>query len=104
MNYIVVLCTVPDKEVALHIASTLVSQKIAACVNIVPGITSLYSWKGEICNDQELMLIIKAKKNNFSDLELAIKKMHPYEVPEIIALSVIDGANNYLQWIDEVTD
>ena len=103
MDYIVVFCTVPDKESGLQIANELVSQKIAACVNIVPGITSIYTWNGQICNDQELLLIIKAKKTHYNEIEDVIKKLHTYQVPEIIALSIVDGSKNYLQWIIEVT-
>jgi len=103
MEYCVIFCTVPNKEVGLDIATTLVSSQLAACVNIVPGLTSIYTWKGELCNDQELLLIIKTKNNLFANVEEAIKKIHPYEVAEIISLPVISGSHDYLQWIETVT-
>lgn len=103
MEYCVILCTVPNKDVALEIANNLVSNKLAACVNIVPGLTSVYTWKGEICNDQELLCIIKTKKTLYLEVEEAIKKLHPYEVAEIIALPISSGSSDYLQWIENVT-
>jgi len=103
MEFCVIFCTVPHKEVGLDIANTLVSKQLAACVNIVPGLTSIYTWKDELCNDQELLLIIKTKNNLFANVEEVIKKIHPYEVPEIISLPVISGSYDYLQWIETVT-
>ena len=95
MEFCVIFCTVPHKEVGLDIANTLVSKQLAACVNIVPGLTSIYTWKDELCNDQELLLIIKTKNNLFANVEEVIKKIHPYEVPEIISLPVISGSYDY---------
>lgn len=103
MEYCVIFCTVPNREVGLDIANTLVSQKLAACVNIVPELTSIYTWKGEICNDQELLLIIKTKSNLYTTIEETIKKIHPYEVAEIISLPITCGSHDYLQWIEDVT-
>lgn len=103
MEFCVILCTVPNKDVALDIANNLVSNKLAACVNIVPGLTSVYTWKGEICNDQELLCIIKTKKTLYLEVEETIKKLHPYEVAEIIALPISSGSADYLQWIENVT-
>jgi len=103
MEFCVIFCTVPHKEVGLDIANTLVSKQLAACVNIVPGLTSIYTWKDELCNDQELLLIIKTKNNLFANVEEVIKKIHPYEVPEIISLPVISGSYDYLQWVETVT-
>lgn len=103
MEYCVIFCTVPNNEVGLDIANTLVAKQLAACVNIVPGLTSIYKWKGELCNDQEFLLIIKSKKNLFANIEEAIKKIHPYEVAEIISLPLISGSYEYLQWIETVT-
>ncbi|MGQ9843478.1 MAG: divalent-cation tolerance protein CutA [Spirochaetota bacterium] len=103
MEYCVIFCTVPNNEVGLDIANTLVSKQLAACVNIVPGLTSIYTWEGKLCNDQEFLLIIKSKNNLFAHIEEAIKKIHPYKVAEIISLPVISGSNEYLQWIQTVT-
>ncbi len=103
MEYCVIFCTVPSNEVGQEIANNLVSSKLAACVNIVPGLTSIYTWKGEICTDPELLCIIKTKKNLFKEVEEAIKRIHPYEIAEIIALPVISGSSDYLHWIESVT-
>ena len=103
-SYIIVFCTVPSHEVGMKIANDLVSGKYAACVNIVPGLTSVYRWKGDICNDNELLLIIKSRKTLFDDICSRIKVLHPYEVPEVIYYTISGGNNLYLQWLSENTD
>lgn len=100
---IIILCTVPNQEVAENIANMLVEHKIAACINIVPNLISIYIWKGEICRDQELLCIIKTRAELFEKVERTIKDIHPYEVPEIIALPIIKGHAPYLSWIRDVT-
>ena len=101
MNYIVVLCMIDTYEAAKSIARTLVESKLAACVNIVPQITSIYSWKGEIVEDNEFLLIIKSKSEAYDKLESEIKELHSYEVPEIIAFDINKGLPEYLRWIEE---
>ncbi len=101
--YIVCLVTINDRDRAAQIAHTLVEKKLVACVNIVPEIRSIYSWQGEICDDSEILLIMKTKSNLFAELESAINALHPYEVPEIIALDIQKGLPGYLRWIDEST-
>ena len=101
MNYIVVLCMIDTYEAAKSIARTLVESKLAACVNIVPQITSIYSWKGEIVEDNEFLLIIKSKSEAYGKLEAKIKELHSYEVPEIIAFDINKGLPEYLRWIEE---
>ncbi len=103
MEAIVIFCTVPNTEVAEKIANHLVSSKLAACVNIVPQLTSIYTWKHELCNDSELLLIIKTKKNLYEMVENAIKSLHPYEIAEIIALPIVMGSTEYLGWVHDVT-
>ena len=98
---IIVLCTTPDMEYASKIAQSLVEKKLAACCNILPGITSVYTWKGNTEQDNEHLLIIKTKSEKFKTIEDVIKKLHPYEVPEIIALDITAGSENYLKWISE---
>lgn len=100
---IVLFCTVPNEEVASKVAHVLVEGKLAACVNIIPGIVSVYSWKGEICRDNELLCVIKSQGRLFEKIEAAIRNVHPYEVPEIIALPIIQGHAPYLNWIHDVT-
>ena len=103
MEAIVVFCTVPNNEVAERIATNLVRSQLAACVNIIPHLTSIYTWKNELYNDSELLLVIKTKKNLFPLVEEAIKSYHPYEIAEIIALPVIAGSSDYIGWIYDVT-
>jgi periplasmic divalent cation tolerance protein len=100
-KYQVVFCTVPNFEVAREIARGIVSDKLAACCNIIPGITSIYTWKNEIQEDSELLLMIKTKESTIPELTEKIKKLHPYEVPEIITLNINQGNSEYLNWVNE---
>jgi periplasmic divalent cation tolerance protein len=99
-----VLCTCPDKDSAQTIAEQLVDQSLAACVNILPGITSIYCWQGKRENAQELLLVIKTTKNVYDALEKAIIRLHPYELPEIIAVNIENGNAGYLNWISDSTN
>lgn len=99
-DFIVVLITVPSLEVGEQVAASLLEKNLAACVNILPGVTSIYIWKGAVQKDQELMLVVKTRLDLFHDrLVPAVKAVHPYEVPEIIALPVLMGSLDYLDWI-----
>ena len=95
----IVLCTVPDEATARRIASALVAENLAACVNIVPGITSVYRWKGAMETAAELLLIIKTTLGVYTRLQDRIHALHPYELPEIIAVSIDQGLPDYLAWI-----
>ena len=95
----IVLCTVPDEAAARQIASALVGERLAACVNIVPGITSVYRWKGGIETALEQLLIIKTTMAVYTPLQDRIHALHPYELPEIIAVSIDQGQPEYLAWI-----
>ncbi|WP_286264958.1 divalent-cation tolerance protein CutA [Thalassotalea atypica] len=99
--YQVVLCNCPDNNVAQAIATQLVREKLAACVNIMPGITSVYSWQEKIETDTEVMLLIKTTQNQFDRLAALINNIHPYDVPEIVSLNIQQGDNAYLNWITE---
>lgn len=100
-EYIIVLITTPSKEVGEKIANALREKKLAACVNMMAPIFSLYTWEEEINCDDEVRLIVKSQADLFeSDL---IPVVHPYDVPEIIALPITMGSANYLAWIDDVT-
>ncbi len=101
MDYIVVYITVPDFETGKKIAKTLVEEKLAACVNITSQINSIYFWQGNIEDDTEHLLIIKTRKDVFEKLENRVKELHPYTVPEIIAMPIVLGSKDYLSWIDE---
>ncbi len=100
-TYYTVFCTVPDRGQAEKIAKQLVKEKLAACCNIVPGLTSVYRWQGEIQQDAELLLILKTTAAAMPALEKRIKELHSYEVPEIIALPILTGNSDYLNWIEE---
>jgi len=100
---IVALVTVAAVAEAEAMAEALVSDGLAACVNIVDGVRSIYCWKGQVCRDQEQLLIIKSRREIFTQLEARIHELHSYEVPEIIALPVELGSSAYLQWIAEQT-
>jgi periplasmic divalent cation tolerance protein len=95
-----VLVTAPNSEVGEKIAKTLVEKELAACVNILPDLRSIYRWEGEVQDDRELLLMIKTRDNLINDhLIPVVKKLHPYQVPEIISLPVEGGGQAYLDWI-----
>ncbi len=98
--YQIIFCTCPDLETASKLAHTLIQKKSAACVNILPGLTSVYPWQNKIETTQEHLLIIKTRADQYQTVEAIINKDHPYELPEIIAVTVERGLPDYLQWID----
>lgn len=99
-EYIVVLVTAPSAEVGKQIADRLLDQRLAACVNILPAVRSLYTWKGAVQDDAEVLLVVKSRSKLFQEGILpAVKAVHPYENPEIIALPILDGSTEYLDWI-----
>lgn len=98
-----VLCTCPDAAKAREIADALVAENLAACVNIAPGLTSVYRWRGNIHADDEVLLIIKTRAGRMQAVEERIRALHPYELPEVIALPVTGGSALYLDWIQEQT-
>jgi len=104
MGYIVVFVTTPDKETAEKLALKLVENKLAACVNITEQVKSVYFWQGNIENEKESLMIIKSREDLFEKLEQFVKENHPYTVPEIIALPVLKGSSEYLNWIDETVN
>lgn len=100
-KYILVLNTCPDLQTAESIANILVDQQLAACVNIVPGVISVYQWKGQVEKEQEALLIAKTRADKFSQVTNTIKTRHPYELPEVISVPINDGLPEYLSWIDD---
>lgn len=96
-----VLCTCPDQATAQNIAEQLVDKKLAACVNILPGVTSVYPWQGKRETTQEYLLLIKTTNEVYEMLEQTLTDLHPYELPEIIAVSVERGSAAYLGWINQ---
>lgn len=103
-KHLVVLITVPSQEVVDKVAQQLLGNKLAACVNVASQIESHYLWKGVVNTDAEILLIVKTRTELFTRLVSAVKQVHPYEVPEIIALPIYFGSKDYLDWIDEVTE
>jgi periplasmic divalent cation tolerance protein len=102
-NYLVVLITVGNTDEASRIADALVSQRKAACVNIVPRISSVFRWEGKIESEQESLLLVKTRAELFPAVVDLIKRIHSYDVPEIIALPIIGGNEDYLTWLGEET-
>jgi periplasmic divalent cation tolerance protein len=97
---IVVLSTCGSEEEAARIARKLVEGHIAACVNLVPRIRSFYRWRGKVEDSAEWLLVIKTSRARFAALRTVLEAAHSYELPEVLALSVVDGSPNYLAWLD----
>lgn len=97
----VVLITAPNEEVGRALARALVEEHLAACVNLVPGLTSVYRWQGEVVEDEEVLLIVKTTTFAFPRLKERVLALHPYAVPEILALPVAEGHGPYLDWLRE---
>ena len=95
----VVLVTAPDDETSLRIARALVEERLAACVNIVRTVRSVYRWEGEIQEDSEVLLMAKTRADRFEALASRVKALHPYELPEVLALPVTAGSDAYLEWV-----
>jgi periplasmic divalent cation tolerance protein len=102
-THIIVFITVPSREVGQQIADTLLEKRLAACVNIVPQITSIYHWQGTVNQDDELLLTAKTKATLFDTLAATVNNHHPYDVPEVIAMPIVYGFKEYLAWIDTET-
>ena len=99
----IVLNTCPDQETAQDIASQLVELQLAACVNIIPGIESIYRWQDKIESATEYLLIIKTHSGCYTELESTIHTLHPYELPEVVAVPIEAGLPAYLDWINNIT-
>lgn len=97
-DLIVILCTAPDDAIADQLSRGLVRERLAACVNAIPGLLSVYRWKGSIEAEREVQLVIKTQRRRFDDVAAWLTANHPYEVPEIIALPAERVSEQYLQW------
>lgn len=101
---LLVFTNVPDVDTAERLARILIERRVAACVNILPAIRSLYHWQGQLETATEVMLQIKTIQPHYAELEAAIEAAHPYAVPEIVAIPIVDGLPAYLDWIRQETD
>jgi periplasmic divalent cation tolerance protein len=102
-SFILCLVTIDDSEKAASIAKNLVEAKLAACVTLINKIRSIYTWKEQLCDETEVLMIIKTKLTLYDELERTVKSLHPYEVPEIISCKIEKGLQDYLKWIDDST-
>jgi len=100
---LVVLTNCPDADIADRIARTLVEQGLAACVNRLAPVESIYRWQGAVERATEVSLLIKTTRERYGEVEQAIRQLHPYQVPEIIVISIVDGHAAYLRWIQDAT-
>jgi len=100
---LLVLTTLPDRDAAVKLGEALVGRRLAACVNVLAECTSIYRWKGTVENAREVPLLIKSRAALYDELEAAINELHPYELPEIIAVPVERGLPEYLAWVGEET-
>jgi len=103
MDIIVVYCTVPTKQLAKEITKVLMKHRLAACVSMIENVKSVFSWEGELCEEKEILLMIKTRRANYGKIKLVIEDMHTYNVPEIIALPVVDCSEDYLKWLAKET-
>lgn len=103
MEAIIVYITAPNEDEAAKIAKTIVEERLAGCVNIVKGIRSIYSWQGKMEDDSEALMITKTQRHLFEPLKKRVKELHSYTVPEIIAMPVVEGSEDYLNWLKEAT-
>ena len=100
-KYLVVFCSCPDGTTASSLAETLVSERLAACVTRVAGVESVYHWQGRVHQDAEVLLIIKTSAERLATLSARIEALHPYEVPEVLAVAVTGGSERYLAWLGQ---
>ena len=103
MNELIVFMTAPSEDDAVEIARALVEAGLAGCVNIIKNMRSIYSWEGKIEDEKEVLMIAKTRKTLFKALTKKVKSIHRYSVPEIIAMPVIEGSEDYLKWLKEAT-
>ncbi len=95
----IVLMTAPDAEVAATIARALVDERLAACVNVISGVRSIYRWRGDVEDDAEVLLLAKTRADRCEALAARVEALHPYELPEVVVLPVEGGSERYLDWI-----
>lgn len=102
-DVLVCLCTCPDADSARALGRALVEERLAACVQVLPGIESIYRWEGAVESSAEILLVIKSTRGRFGDLQARLVALHPYEVPELVALPAVAGLPAYLHWVADST-
>ncbi len=102
MDYYVVLITTPGEEEATKITDIIVKENLAKCTNIISNIQSIYQWEGKIERGKETLMIVKTKKEKFKSLVERVKELHSYTVPEIVALPIVEGSKDYLDWLNDL--
>lgn len=100
-NVRIILCTFPDADTAASTARQLVEEGLAACVNLLPDIRSIYQWDGKVCDESEQLVLIKTTQQRYSDLERRLTELHPYDTPEVLAIPVAAGSVRYLDWVGQ---
>ena len=103
MSVLVCFCTCPDVDSAARLAATLVEERLAACVNVVPGLRSVYRWQGAVERSDEVLLLIKTTRPRLPALSARVLELHPHELPEVVAVEVAGGLSAYLDWVAEQT-
>lgn len=103
MEPILIITHFPDKKGAIALAKTLIDQHLVACVNVLGPCTSIYRWQGHVESADEIPVLIKTQRQHYERVEQFIKMMHPYELPEVVMIPIMDGLPAYLQWIDAET-
>ncbi|MFC4994355.1 divalent-cation tolerance protein CutA [Rubritalea tangerina] len=101
MEVILVYINFPSRDVARHIGTALIEKQLAACVNLINGVESIYQWKGEICDEVEVMMVAKTTVSRYQQLEDYVKEVHPYDTPEIIGQQLAHGSEGYLNWVQD---
>ncbi|MBL7685442.1 MAG: divalent-cation tolerance protein CutA [Deltaproteobacteria bacterium] len=97
----IIFTTVSSQKIAKKISEILVQEKLVACVNIIPQLTSIYIWKNKLCREKEILLMMKTRREKYAALEKRLRQIHPYETPEIIGIKINKGSKDYLNWILE---
>lgn len=100
---LLVFCSFPDRETALSVADTLVNEHLAACVQVSAPMTSVYRWQDKVCHDAEVAMLLKCSRSAYAALEQRLVALHPYEVPELLAVTATEGLPAYLDWIKDNT-
>ena len=103
MSALLCFCTCPDAATAERIAQTLVDERLAACVNVLPGLRSVYRWQGAVERTDEVLLLVKTGRERLEALTARVNALHPYELPELVAVEVAGGLGAYLDWVSEQT-